>query len=59
MSLVCKKLYIYIYAMLTRHAERSSFENYCNESGKSEIFRESILKMKQEKLDMMKSFLNK
>ncbi|KAF0713076.1 Uncharacterized protein FWK35_00032560, partial [Aphis craccivora] len=50
--------------ILTRHAERSTFENkllakYDDDSEKAEIFRQNILKMKQEKLDMMKLFLNK
>jgi len=50
--------------ILTRHTERSTFENkllakYDDDSEKAEIFRQNILKMKQEKLYMMKLFLNK
>lgn len=50
--------------ILTRHTERSSFENklltkYDDDLEKAELFRQNILKMKQEKLDMMKLFLKK
>jgi len=50
--------------ILIRHTERSSFENklltkYDDDLQKAELFRQNILRMKQEKLDILKSFLQK
>lgn len=51
-------------ALSTRHVERQQFENkllekYTEETEKAETFRNSILKIKEEKLEMLKKLVLK